>query len=67
MSKKKVVHVHVYQLASKREFDIEAETYEEAMEKALRLVKQGKGEVLPPEKEYMAVYYKDKKGYWEGK
>jgi len=61
------VHVHVYRITDKWEFDIEAETYEEAMKEALKMVKQGKGEVMPPEKEYMAVYYRDKKGHWKGK
>ena len=50
-------HIHVYELKSKIEFDVEAENGEKAAEIALKKAKSGEGEKIAPEKQFMALWY----------
>lgn len=51
------IHIHVYRVVSKIEFDIDAETEKEAAEKALEMAKNKEGIEIPSEKEFISVWF----------
>ncbi len=53
-------HVHVYRLTTKFEYDIDADSEEQAASKALELARTSQGEEKPAEKDFLSLWYKEK-------
>lgn len=59
MGEKKKFHVHVYKVVGLVEMDLEAETDTDALDEALRIVKEEKPKFEEPDNEFITVTWNE--------